>query len=168
MPQSKPLSTASTKFLLSPDRPSWDTSPISRGPWFFSLEDYLPTVDGRFTTLLRKGYVLTKGKVCVSSVQHLAIVKMKLDNRQFSFENPSPVDPLDSLTTYDSTEAAKVTAIVNALTDDDYKRFTLAPELIEEVDQELLSAITGTIAGDRDTVYAIESKANYSGRARPR
>ena len=56
-------------------------------------------VDGRFSTLLRKGYVLTKGKVCVSSVQHLAIVKISLNSRQFSFENPLPVDPLDSLTT---------------------------------------------------------------------
>ena len=82
MPQPKPLSTASDKFLLSPDKPSWDTSPISRGPWYFSLEDYLPTVDGRFSTLLRKGYVLTKGKVCVTSVHHLAIVKAALDNRQ--------------------------------------------------------------------------------------
>ena len=25
----------------------------------FSLEDYLPTVDGRFSTLIRKGYVRT-------------------------------------------------------------------------------------------------------------
>ena len=63
MPYPKSLSTASDKFLLSPDKPSWDTSPISRGPWYFSLEDYLPTVDGRFSTLIRKGYVLTKGKV---------------------------------------------------------------------------------------------------------
>ena len=164
MPPSKPLSTASDKFLLSPDKPSWDTSPISRGPWYFSLEDYLPTVDGRFSTLIRKGYVLSKGKVCVSSTQHLAIVKAALDNRQFSFEDPAPVDPYDSLASHDASEAAKVPAVVSALSDDDYKRFTIAPELIQEVDQEILTAITGTIVGDRDTANAIEARANYSGR----
>ena len=71
----KPLSTASDKFLLSSDRPSWDQSPISRGPWYFSLEEYLPTVDARFPTLIRKGWVLDRGKVCVTTQMHLVTVR---------------------------------------------------------------------------------------------
>ena len=78
--------------------------------WYFALEAHLPTQDQRFETLMTKGFVLSKGIVHVVNKGHLIIVRDGLETRNFSFENPSPADPVGDLCAHDGAVAARIAA----------------------------------------------------------
>ena len=74
--------------------PQWDSDPLTRGLWFNALPDTLYVENAKFRTLIEKGYFVVKGKVQVISQQHLVIIRDNLDPTEYSFANPSPVDPV--------------------------------------------------------------------------
>eukprot|EP00966_Prymnesium_polylepis_P203963 4725202-Prymnesium_polylepis.1 len=141
--QSSSYTIAHFHELFSSTEPSWDSSDLTKGMWYFALEPYLPLQDKRNETLLTKGYVLTKSVVNVVSKEHLIIVRDKLDTRKFDFENPAPVDPVASLLAHDATAAAKIAA-ATAPSEADFKRFSISPEVIEELGAAMRDHILAT------------------------
>ena len=69
--------------MFATNDPSWDSSPITHGAWYYSLEDYLADQDARYSTLASFGYILIKEKVAVLSAHHIIILRDGLDNRVF-------------------------------------------------------------------------------------
>ena len=74
--------------------PQWDSDPLTRGLWFNALPDTLYVEDKHYRTLIEKGNLVIKGRVLVISQEHLVIVRDHLDPTEYSFANPSPVDPV--------------------------------------------------------------------------
>ena len=69
-----PKSTAPTIPYIDPDNPQWESSPITLGIWFYSLEDYLYDLDKRYRTLVEKGYLVTSKSVVTASLHHSVIL----------------------------------------------------------------------------------------------
>ena len=130
--------------------------------WYFALEAHLPTQDQRFETLMTKGFVLSKGIVHVVNKGHLIIVRDGLETRNFSFENPSPADPVGDLCAHDGAVAALIAAAADP-TDEDLKRFRIAPEVINELGSALRDSILATVP-DSDTRQDLKTDAAGDGR----
>ena len=75
MPKSpaKSLSTAnySTDDNIDKDKPSWDTSPISKPGYLVTLRRYLPTLDENHRLLVEYGVTMHKNQTVVASVNHM-------------------------------------------------------------------------------------------------
>ena len=87
-PSSSSYNIAHFHELFSSTDPSWDSSDLTKGMWYFALEAHLPAQDQRYETLMTKGFVLSKGIVHVVSQEHLIIVRDRLESRTFTFEEP--------------------------------------------------------------------------------
>ena len=98
---------------IDPAQPVWDSSPITKGLWYFALEDYLYGLDRRYRTLIEKGIALYKSSVYTVSHRHSVIRLHRLDDRTFSFDTPSPVDPVASLHAHSATEVAKIDGLLD-------------------------------------------------------
>ena len=143
-----PKSTAPTIPYIDPDNPQWESSPITLGIWFYSLEDYLFDLDKRYRTLVEKGYIVTSKSVVTASLHHSVILCHNLDKEPFSFEKPAPVDPVAALLASDPRSAASITTFVDddgKLKDPNGSRYTVMPEAIREVDEAMLGSILATV-----------------------
>ena len=57
-----PKSTAPTIPYIDPDNPQWESSPITLGIWFYSLEDYLYDLDKRYRGSGGDGFMTYTGQ----------------------------------------------------------------------------------------------------------
>ena len=80
------------------------------GLWFHALQEYLFTLDRRLSTLVERGVQIEKSTTFTVSHSHSVIRIDKLDTRVFSYEDPSPLDPVASLVAFDPDLQAKITA----------------------------------------------------------
>ena len=110
MPPARQQTTAQ---YIIPYNPQWDSSPITKGLWVAALEEFLFTAERRFRTLVEKGAVLEKSSSFTVSSRHSVIRTEKLDDRVFSFTDPSPRDPVASLRAHDPIKAATIDSFLD-------------------------------------------------------
>lgn len=163
-PKSTARNTPSIPYV-DPDNPTWNSSPITLGLWYHSLEDYLFELDKRYRTLCVHGYLVAKQTVITVSIDHSVISLHKLDNTVFGFENPSPLEPFESLLRSNPSKASLVAGFkdANGIKDPAGKRYDVVPESVQELDEALLGAILSTIP-DSESRKWLKSNANNSGR----
>ena len=114
MPPARQNTTAHIIPYIDPINPQWDSSPITKGLWVAALEEHLFTTDRRFRTIVEKGVVLEKSHCYTVSSRHSVVRTEKLDDRSFSFTNPSPLDPVASLRGHDPTKAGTIDSFLDA------------------------------------------------------
>ena len=145
------LSTAQTPDTTT-ETPSWDYSVLTKGPWYFSLEQYLMRSSDHQTILLH-GYIINaRGQVVVLSDFHLILLRDKLESRKFSFSSPAPANPVESLRAADPSEYAKIAIAYAKKADEpggissaDRQRFVVGPEKIEQARRTLQDDIVATV-----------------------
>ena len=71
---------------------TWDSAPLKMPGWFSRLQDDAASENPAFDALLKFGYVMTRGKVCVVSAAHAAALD-DMSYGPFTYTDPAPTDP---------------------------------------------------------------------------
>ena len=142
---SKSLSTAdNTDNNIDKDKPSWDTSPITKPGYLVTLCRWLPAQDENHRLLVERGVTMYKHQTVVVSVNHMDRHRHGLLPKG-TFQKPTIVLPGDNslvgLPEADALTTARATY---------EKRYFINPDAIDKANGRLLTDILGTI-DDMDT-----------------
>jgi hypothetical protein len=158
-PRSTPLSSTTPQTDNDKHRdssPLWDTSLVSRPRYFDQLIRWLPTQDSRFTTLVQYGAVNDKRYTVVTSTNHMDRHRLGKIARG-TFKQPCMIQHTDTDTTGFPADHEDTRA-------DDESKYSVNHNIIDQVDNELLEKILGTI-DDEDTIHELREESDGSGRA---
>jgi hypothetical protein len=158
-PRSTPLSSTTPQTDNDKHRdssPLWDTSLVSRPRYFDQLIRWLPTQDSRFTTLVQYGTVNDKRYTVVTSTNHMDRHRLGKIARG-TFKQPCMIQHTDTDTTGFPADHEDTRA-------DDESKYSVNHNIIDQVDNELLEKILGTI-DDEDTIHELREESDGSGRA---
>lgn len=140
--------------------PTWNGSPLARGPFWLMVKEQLPQEDKKLKFFLRhRALINSKSQIVVMSQEHYVIINSALDPTEYGWDDPAPADPVSRLTALaaggNATAAAnlaRLTTIVAALDKDDEqkKNFVIGTITINEYDRELSDTICSLIKSKTD------------------
>eukprot|EP00965_Chrysotila_dentata_P052436 1739551-Pleurochrysis_carterae.AAC.1 len=161
--------------------PSWDCSHITIRAWADELLTWLPTENASYAPLIEHGYIVTtQGRVVVANHNHAIAVCHRIFN-PYPLHAPSPTDPHYDLTistlppaVQTRTRAAAAQAAATAaggstqpttltLPSDQADRFIVSPEMLANVDRQLMESILRTM-DSLATRQFYRNQCNSSGR----
>ena len=138
--------------------PTWNGSPLARGPFWLMVKEQLPQEDKKLKFFLRhRALINSKSQIVVMSQEHYVIINSALDPTEYGWDDPAPADPVSRLTALaaggNATAAAnlaRLTTIVAALDDEQKKNFVIGTITINEYDRELSDTICSLIKSKTD------------------
>eukprot|EP00965_Chrysotila_dentata_P067237 2225184-Pleurochrysis_carterae.AAC.3 len=143
--------------------PSWDSSQLHLRAWLDDVAAWLPAQHSNYSSPIEFGYVLTsQGSVAACNLEHALHCRSRLLSAH-SFDSPSPRNPV--FTMQGSIAPSNLQSTIRrfgrfcpcvhsciryrlrfaALTADEFKRYIIAPELIDATDRKMMTAILQTI-----------------------